>query len=298
MPHLYISKEGSAIINIARYLITTEVEERLRTIDSLSDEFHVSVGFIQKALTTLESDGAIKLRKQGRNGTFIDSLDYDTLVKKAGFSHLVCAMPLPYTKHYEGLASGLKAQMGHLPLYFAHMRGADARAECLKKGTYDIAIMSKLAAKAVGTGVKVAFDLGKQSYSVEHKLICRKGEENNIKKVGVDPSSPDQKILTEKAFPNHDVEVVEINYTDSLNLLKSGRIDAVVWLPDALDNKNDELTEVSLSHIPECQQASEAVILVSGESPYMRALVRKLLNVHALLEHQDAVIKGEIIPSY
>ncbi|MDD1782666.1 GntR family transcriptional regulator [Enterovibrio sp. ZSDZ35] len=298
MSNLYISKEGSAIINIARYLITTEVEERLRTIDSLSEEFEVSVGFIQKALTTLESDGAIKLRKQGRNGTFIDMLDYDSLVKKAGFSHLVCAMPLPYTKHYEGLASGLKAQMGHLPLYFAHMRGADARSECLKKGTYDVAIMSKLAANSVGAGVKIAFDLGAQTYSMEHKLICRKGEENKIKKVGVDPSSPDQKILTEKAFPDHDVEIIEINYTDSLNLLKTGKIDAVVWLPEVVNTEEAGLTEISLSHIPECQQASEAVILVSNESPYMRSLVRKLLNVHSLLEHQDSVIKGAIIPSY
>ncbi|PKF51251.1 GntR family transcriptional regulator YhfZ [Enterovibrio nigricans] len=298
MPHRYISKEGSAIINIARYLITTEAKERLRTIDSLSDEFEVSVGFIQKALTTLESEGAITLRKQGRNGTFIDMLNYEALVKKAGFSHLVCAMPLPYTKHYEGLASGLKMQMGHLPLYFAHMRGADARSECLKKGTYDVAIMSKLAAKAVGPGVKIAFDLGTQTYSLEHKLICRKDEVNNIKKVGVDPSSPDQKILTEKAFPNHDVEIVEINYTDSLNLLKTGTIDAVVWLPEAVDASCASLTELSLSHIPECQQASEAVILVNSDSPYMCSLMRKLLNIHTLLEHQEAVINGEIIPSY
>ncbi|WP_237333153.1 helix-turn-helix domain-containing protein [Vibrio anguillarum] len=34
--------------------MTTTEGDRLRTIDSLSEEFCVSVGFIQKALTTIE----------------------------------------------------------------------------------------------------------------------------------------------------------------------------------------------------------------------------------------------------
>ncbi len=49
----YISKEGAAIMNVAQYLMTTTEGDRLRTIDSLSEEFNVSVGFIQKALTTI-----------------------------------------------------------------------------------------------------------------------------------------------------------------------------------------------------------------------------------------------------
>lgn len=294
----YISKEGTALINVARYLITSQIGERLRTIDSLSEEFSISVGLIQKALTTLENDSSIRLRKQGRNGTFIEHLNFDLLAKRAGLSHVVCAMPLPYTKHYEGLASGLKAQLGDLPLYFAHMRGADARAQCLKSGVHDIAIVSRLAAKELLDGIKMAVDLGENSYSLEHKLICREGEFSQIKRVGVDPSSPDQRILTKRAFENQDVEVVNINYANCLTLLMEGVIDAVVWLPEALDMNRFGLEEKSLHHIPECQAASQAVMLIRKDAHHINALLENLLDINQLLQHQRQVITSEITPSY
>ncbi|WP_299019722.1 GntR family transcriptional regulator YhfZ [uncultured Photobacterium sp.] len=294
----YISKEGAAIINIARYLMTTSVNDRLRTIDSLSEDIGVSVGFIQKALSTIEKQGAVVLSKQGRNGTFISKLDYQALVKLAGFFHVVCAMPLPYTKHYEGLASGLKKQIGDLPLYFAHMRGADVRAECLKAGTYDIAIMSKLAAQTYSDSFVTAIDLGRNSYSHEHRLIYRSGEYDTIKKVGVDQDSPDQKILTQLVFEHKPVEIVEINYADSLTHLLHGEIDAVVWLPEAIDMEKYGLTEQPLDHIKQCTLASEAVMLVSGEAPHISTLLRKLINIPELLDHQQQVVRGDITPSY
>ena len=211
----YISKEGAAIMNIAQYLMTTAEGDRLRTIDSLSDDYSVSVGFIQKALTTIEQRGAVVLSKQGRNGTFISQLNYRELVSCADINNVVCAMPLPYTRHYEGLASGLKAQLGGLPLYFAHMRGASVRAECLKNGTYDVAIMSKLAAKELASGLVTAIDLGAHTYSHEHRLIFRQGQYEQIRRVGVDPDSPDQKILTSQAFAEKSSENVEIHYGES-----------------------------------------------------------------------------------
>lgn len=298
MTNAYISKEGMAVICLAKYLMTTRPDDRLRTIDSLSEEIGVSVGFIQKAFTTLENDKAVSLSKQGRNGTYIRQLDYQKLVRYSGISHVVCAMPLPYTKHYEGLASGLKAQLGSLPLYFAHMRGADVRAECLKKGVYDLAIMSKLAAGTLGSSVKILADLGAESYSLEHRLIYRENEYETIKRVGVDPASPDQRILTEKAFAEKEIEIVEINYSNSLSYLVSGQIDAVVWLPEAIDMNVSGLCEKSLQHIDECRQASQAVILVGRQSQHVSELISKLLDVHQLLVHQRLVIEGKLIPSY
>ncbi len=283
---------------VSKYLMTTYLGARLRTIDTLSEEFEVSVGLIQKAFTTLEQSRAIQLSKQGRNGTFIQTLNYQELIKFSGISHLVCAMPLPYIKHYEGLASGLREQLSILPLYFAHMRGASARAECLKAGVYNFVIMSKLAAQSLGKGLHKFIDLGVQSYSPEHKLIFRTGEYDKIKKVGVDPASPDQKILTDKAFFGQNVETIEINYANSIQLLKSGYIDAVVWLPEAIDMQHAELSEKSLSHIPECDMASQAVMLVSHQTPHVTEFLKKTLDINRLLAHQRKVICGEIIPSY
>ncbi|MDE1239747.1 GntR family transcriptional regulator YhfZ [Vibrio aestuarianus] len=294
----YISKEGMAIMNVAKYLMTTNEGERLRTIDSLSIEFSVSVGFIQKALTTLEKRGAVALTRQGRNGTYIRQLDYRELSICSGAQYLVCAMPLPYTRHYEGLASGLKEQLGDLPLYFAHMRGASVRAECLQNGTYDIAIMSKLAAEELADGLVTAVDLGVGSYSHEHRLIYRKGEYDKILRVGVDPDSPDQKLLTKHAFMDKTIEIVKIHYAESLNYLLNGQIDAVVWLPEAIDMQKNGLSEKSLSHLAACRDASEAVMLVKGVNTHIIVLLRRLLNQSKLLSHQKNVIDGKLIPSY
>ncbi|WP_413111591.1 GntR family transcriptional regulator YhfZ [Thaumasiovibrio sp. DFM-14] len=294
----YISKEGAAIMNVAQYLMTTSEGDRLRTIDSLSDEYSVSVGFIQKALSTIEQRGAVSLSKQGRNGTYIARLDYRQLAQCAGISNVVCAMPLPYTRHYEGLASGLKAQLGDLPLYFAHMRGASVRAECLLNQTYDMAIMSKLAAKELADGLITAIELGPNSYSHQHRLIYRRGSYEQIRRVGVDPDSPDQRILTEQAFAGSVIEIVEIHYGESLSHLIKGDIDAVVWLPEAIDIERYGLATQSLEHIPSCRSASEAVILVNGRSAHIITLLRRLLQNDGLLLHQQGVVNGEITPSY
>ncbi|MGG5574593.1 GntR family transcriptional regulator YhfZ [Vibrio diazotrophicus] len=294
----YISREGSAVINVAKYLLSTRVGDRVKTIDALSTEYGVSIGFIQKALTTIEEHEAVHLRRQGRNGTVIESLNESKLVQLAGIAHMVCAMPLPYTKHYEGLASGIKAQMNTLPVFFAHMRGANVRAECLKSGTYDIAIMSRLAANEYAEGLVTVLDLGPHSYSNPHRLIFRQGEYEQIRRVGVDFDSPDQKLLTELAFAGKDIELVEIRYSEGINLLKNKTIDAVVWLPEATDMVQLKLEEKSLDQFEECQQASEAVILVNNDSPHIRILLRKLLNIQALRQHQQAVIDGDIYPNY
>lgn len=294
----YINKEGTAIMSVAQYLMTTSEGDRLRTIDSLSEEFFVSVGFIQKALTTIEQRGAVVLSKQGRNGTFITQLNFRELVSCAGISNVVCAMPLPYTRHYEGLASGLKAQLGDLPLYFAHMRGASVRAECLRSGTYDIAIMSKLAARELASGLVTAIDLGPRSYSHEHRLIYKEGRYDAIRRVGVDPDSPDQKILTNQAFQGKEIDIVEIHYGESLTHLTNGDIDAVVWLPEAIEMEKYGLVERSLSDMPACRDASEAVMLVNGESTQIITVLRQLLKLSQLLKHQRDVVDEKIIPSY
>ncbi|MDX1303059.1 GntR family transcriptional regulator YhfZ [Photobacterium sp.] len=298
MPKIYIKKEGTAVINIARYLMSLKEGARLRTIDSLAEEFGLSVGLVQKALKKIEADGVIALSRQGRNGTYISRLDSEEIVRLAGLGNVVCAMPLPYTKHYEGLASGLKVQMGRLPLYFAHMRGAGVRAKLLSSGVHDIAIMSKLAAQNYSDGLTVAVNLGKNSYSNDHRMIYRKGEYGAIRRIGVDPDSPDQQILTKQAFPDQDIEIIEINYGDSLAHLASRDIDAVIWLTEAIDMDKFGLEEKSLSHLPECEMASEAVLLVRNEAVYIKTLLRNLIDRDALITHQKKVVAGEITPSY
>ena len=181
---------------------------KIETIDELSEDFGISVGVVQHALKVLEADGAIVVERRGRNGTLLIDLNMSQLLQQADLGNMVCAMPLPYTKLYEGLASGLREQFTLLPLYFAHMRGAEVRIECLIDGVYDMAVVSHLAAKSyLNEGkVSLALNLGNGSYVDGHQLICRPGEQHKIRRVGLDPRSPDQCLLTDIKFSGQSIE--------------------------------------------------------------------------------------------
>lgn len=101
-----------------------------------------------------------------------------------------------------------------IPFYYAHMRGADIRVECLLNGVYDMAVVSRLAAESYLTqkGLCLALELGPHTYVGEHQLICRKGESANVKRVGLDNRSADQKIMT-------DVFLAIVMWNESISLI-------------------------------------------------------------------------------
>ena len=78
----------------------------------------------------------------------------------------------------------------------------------------------------------------------------------------------------------------------------NGYSDAVVGLPEAIEMEKYGLAEQSLSHLPACMDASEAVMLVNGNAEHITLLLRKLLQLTPLLQHQQAVVNGQLTPSY
>ncbi|WP_145554559.1 GntR family transcriptional regulator YhfZ [Yersinia canariae] len=299
MSKKFIKKEGLALVSMARYLIGERPGNRLKTIDELSDDFGISVGVVQHALKVLEAEGAIIVERRGRNGTLLIDLNMPQLLQQADLGNMVCAMPLPYTKLYEGLASGLREQFTLLPLYFAHMRGAEVRIECLIDGIYDMAVVSHLAAKSYLEQGKVtlALNLGNGSYVDGHQLICRRGEQNNIRRVGLDPRSPDQCLLTEIKFSGQPIELVELPYSDCIAHINRGDIDAAIW--NLADNiPHEDLQAIKLQGDERYIQASQAVILIRPDNHPIKLLLEKGINETLLLCHQRAVQNGEIEPRY
>lgn len=297
----YIKKNGQAIIELARYFMLTEVGARVLTVDELAKKISCSVGYIANSIKEIEAIGAIQLERKGRNGTIIKSLNFEKLVELANLGSLVCAMPLPYTKRYEGLASAIKDQFDLLPLYFAHMRGADVRAECLKNGVYDIAIMSKLAAQSYleEGSLQVAIELPVHSYVSEHKLIYKGKNREAIRRIGVDFDSPDQKLLSEIIFSNHDVEVIAIPYNECLDKINAGIIDATIWNPSSKNNeKYSDLTIEELNDVDNVDKSSIAVLMVRKDEDFTKALLNYVLNIDELSLHQEKVISGLRTPSY
>ncbi len=294
----YLSKEGQSLVAMSRYLLSIEGGTKLQTVEELAEQFGISIGYVSRALKTIEQNKAITLSKSGRNGTVLLNKNHSMLFKMSGLSKLICSMPLPYTKKYEGLSSAIKEQLDDV--YFAYMKGASLRGECLSNGVYDMAIMSELASKSVieQGNVEVVLNLGPQSYTIGHRLIFREGEKEAIKTVGIDPESPDQVILTKMLFSEQNVSYVEINYTDGLTSIQSRKIDAMVWeLKDvsilALLNLHSELVD----H-PHKRESSSAVILIRKEDAFLKNYLLSVLDVPKLLAHQSAVCERIILPSY
>lgn len=301
MRRTFIKKEGMALTTLARYLLGEKCGNRLKTIDELSSECGFSVGLTQAALKTLESSGAIRIERRGRNGSFLVEMDNKSLLSHVDINNVVCAMPLPYTRLYEGLASGLKAQFEGIPFYYAHMRGADIRVECLLNGVYDMAVVSRLAAESYlsQSGLRMALTLGPHTYVGEHQLICRKGESDTVRRVGLDNRSADQKIMTQMYFDGRHVERVDLSYHESLARIVKGDIDAVIWnVTAASELALLGLEAIPLNNDPIFLQATEAVILTRADDYPMQHLLNMVVDKQALLAHQQRVVSGEQEPSY
>jgi len=300
MNNQFITRKGSAIKAIARHLLEKKVDQRLDKVSNLAKLYGFSVGYATEAIHELEAQRAVVLSKQGRNGTLISDIDYTMLMKIADIGTVVCAMPLPYTKHYEGLAGGLKKQVTKFPFYFAHMRGASVRSECLENQTYQMAIMSKLSAIPLEQKgeIKIALSLGQESYTRKHVLISREDAKTPIQRIGVDPTSPDQILLTDAYFKGKSIEIIDLPYSECLNAIKTGFIDASIWCPSNIN----ELINLGFAHvelnIPECTYACEAVICIHKETDYLKRMLELQVDVDQLRDYQFRVISGEIIPSY
>lgn len=301
MRRTFIKKEGMALTTLARYLLGEQCGNRLKTIDELANECGFSVGLTQAALKTLEFSGAIRIERRGRNGSYLAEMDNKALLAHVDINNVVCAMPLPYTRLYEGLASGLKAQFEGIPFYYAHMRGADIRVECLLNGVYDMAVVSRLAAESYlkQSGLCMVMALGPHTYVGEHQLICRKGESAAIRRVGLDNRSADQKIMTEIYFASSDVERIDLSYHESLSHIVKGEIDAVIWnVAASAELAMLGLEALPLSDDPRFLQATEAVVLTRSDDYPIQQLLRAVVDKQALLVHQQRVVSGEQEPSY
>ncbi|MFP1484381.1 YhfZ family protein [Escherichia coli] len=74
------------------------------------------------------------------------------------------------------------------------MRGTDIRVEYLLNSVSDVAVVSRLAAKAISRKeVMPGAESGAARLRRERRLNCRKGESANVKRVGLDNRSADQK---------------------------------------------------------------------------------------------------------
>ncbi|MFI1017355.1 GntR family transcriptional regulator YhfZ [Streptomyces sp. NPDC020965] len=305
----FLTRNGLAARQLAVLLLNHEADTRLPRVRDFAEQLGCGNGTVQAALQLLEEAGAIETTARGHLGTFLVGSDRATLWRLSGLGTLLAAMPLPYSRRYEGLATGLRTafEEAGAPFAITFMRGAGARTAALLDGKVDLVVLSRFAADRLieEHPVQLIADFGPATYVGAHGLLLRKGASLHTPglRVAVDHSSEDQRILAERAFAGRsDIEWVESSYMQLRDLLAQNRADATVWNLDEVEG----LLGTSVDVLPLGDEVTRELALrnssaaLIGRTEGARALnaVREGLDLSRVTSLQTDVVRGVLMPSY
>ena len=176
------------------------------------------------------------------------------------------------------------------------------RTRMLLTNRYDFAIISKIAAQHIidkDDNIIIALSFGPQSYLSEYVVIFSDEKHTEIKdgmRVGIDNEYVDQKFLTEKVCKEKNVTYVNYDYSQILQRVIQGDIDAAIWNKDEIEEKLCDVKYYPIEILS--PEANEAVLVVSKERPELATLLNEIVDPKAVIEIQQLVLKGKITPSY
>lgn len=305
----FLTRNGLAARQLAVLLLHHEPDTRLPRVRDFAEELGCGNGTVQAALRLLEEAGAISTTARGHLGTFLVHSDRAALWRLSGLGTLLAAMPLPYSRRYEGLATGLRSafEEAGAPFAITFMRGAGARTAALLEGKVDLVVLSRFAADQLIAEhpVELVADLGPATYVGAHGMLVRHGVDLDAPglRVAVDHASEDLRMLVELVFADReDVEWREASYMQLADLFARDEVDATVW---NLDEAQDRLG-VGVDVLPLGGEVTRGLALrnstaaVIGRSEGAKALaaVRYSLDLSLVTRLQNEVLRGERVPSY
>src|SRR5690625_3471119 len=109
MDNLY-SKRGITIKKLAEKLLIYEIGDKIPKIEDLSKILNVGRGTVQDALKNLQQFDCIEIESKGHLGSFVKKKNFKKLLNFAGVEQINAVLPLPYSKKYEGIATGLSLE--------------------------------------------------------------------------------------------------------------------------------------------------------------------------------------------
>jgi hypothetical protein len=282
-----------------------EPGERIPGVDSLAREHQVGFGTVQQAIELIQQAGAASFKRRGAQGTYLETIDWKTAWTVAGLPNIMGSLPLPYTKRYEGLATALYGLLAKddTPTTLSYMRGATRRLEALLDGHADFALTSLFSAehfrKNRSDAVAAVLALPAQTFVREHSLIFAEPKRRTVRagdRIGVDPDSLDQMLITEMEVAEvaGDVTMVNLPYGHTTDALRRRQIDVAVW-------NSEEVSAQGLSIQPLRSRAARqlkgadtqaAVVARSDDLLTIRALTRSL-SADDVLAIQREVLSGD-----
>lgn len=303
----FYKKKGIAIEKIASELYLLDFEDRLPIMMDLQERYDLSRGTVQNALTFLKEEKAIETQSRGYLGTFLKHIDYKKLLHYANAEHLVGTMPLPYSKLYEGLATGLYTMFKEkdIKLNLAFIRGSKERILATEKGMYNFAVVSRFAAEQEikeGRKISIVLSFGESSYLSKHILIFSAKDKKQIEtgmKIGIDKDSLDHYLMTKELVKNEEVQLIEYPANQLIHAIRKKEIDAGIWNYDEIVEKGlSDLNYVDIPMEKFHRDTSEAVIICSTTDRMVHSLFNKNISLNKMRDIQQLVKNGEMTPRF
>ena len=296
---------GLALTFLAKKYLLLEPDDRVPTVEEFCKESNISQGTMQAAISILKEDGAISTRSRGHLGTFVENVNHQKLLSYLGNRTLVGSLPLPYTKKYEGLATGIyKAFFNNeIQVSLSYMNGSEKRLSGLQEDRSNFIITSGLTADYLikkNGNLAEFLVLPEQTYVTKHVLVFRKGEDAQIKsgaRIGVDTQSIDYTLLTKYVTKGKNVQLIQMPYNQVSKSIEEGLIDFAIWNKDEVVEHNYPLAYSEIDNNLTVR-SSQAVFVGKKTDIFTKSILEKTINVDKLLSTQKKVISGELLPEY
>lgn len=294
-------------VRLAEYLIQVKEGSRLPSVRKLAATTHMSVGSVSIALNDLQDMGAVRIQKRGHLGSIVEEISLNKLWNVIEPGPLVIAMTLPMHLKFEGLATGLKMafEKAGIDAYMIFIRGSLTRLKALRENRCHVTVMSGLAAaEYTGKGHKIALTLPPGSWISGYRVFYRDLLPNPGKplRVGIDRDSFDHRRISELEFEGQNVEYHWESFVKFYRLLRNGDVDAIVWTIDQGDaflgtNIGERpLSERTMDRIGE--KSISATLITRTENESMCALLKAIIQPDEIVDIQNKVVGGEMVPEY
>ena len=300
-----LSKVGSTTATLSRLFICLDPMDKIKTVTEFSKQLKVSRGTIQNSIRFLTDLDAIKRDSRVHLGIYFIEKDVMKLLQISGLNYIIGAMPLPYSKRYEGLSTAIIQSIENnldIPINMSYMRGSKNRIEMLLSGRYDFAITSKFAALDAindNSELEIVKEFGLYSYLSGHVLMYIDKNFVEIEDgmvAAIDSDSVDQERLTMLACKEKKIDFIYTTYSQLTKNLETSKIDFAIWNGDELKNKHSNIMTKQLDVNDSINTI--AVIIIDKKRIEIKKIIEDYIDVNFVKDIQKKVVENKIIPKY
>jgi len=215
--------------------LAAQTGAQLATSQQYQDRIGIGSGTVRKAIRELDQVGALRIRTRGHLGTVITDRHPGLLWQFSGRQQLRIGATPPGAPDQRGLMQGLVEQCDELgiPHSSQFYRGARRRLQVLLQGKCDLITLSAEAADGMAPAqrhrVEVLHVSQLRYYDLDLLVLVSNEGAHRARKVGIDRDSRDHVALTEIAFADHKVELVDCHFHLIPRSVLTGEIDGGLW---------------------------------------------------------------------